>query len=693
MTSAGTAILLRQTDFPSVVQESHPVRNIKTIPEYRPEVDGLRAVAVWMVILCHAQFQYFTGGFVGVDVFFTISGYVVALAIFREQEKGDFTLINFYGKRLRRLAPSLYLVLSATIIFCVIYCFPQDTFAALKNSLLIAIFYSNIYLAKQTGYFDAGADQQPLLHTWSLSVEEQFYLIFPLLLLGLRRARITIVLFVLCTIFVASLAWSQHAVATENLQSYYKLQYRIFEFVLGTIIAVMHRGAIRQLLHWLLYDLMLVSGIALICYACVTFNAHTSMPGWHALLPCVGAALIIEGGRNVRYTACILNNSVAVYFGKLSYVLYLWHWPVMFALRRLQLDSTGWMLLSIVISVLCAILTHHFLEQPLRRAQWGNKKSFVVLLVVPALLMIVMMFAAKKSDNFIKFYPDNYRTNYEDTGHSVFDTERSKKCWSKTVLTASADCSVGKMNIPINAVFWGDSHAYHQIEFINQVGANFGLHIHDLTFTMCPPNEDGPARAGDSFYQSYRDSCLIHNKNVMAYILSNQKIKTIVMSAVWQNYQNPNAGAPNTHGFRSGDDYLGMTLEKLTAAGKNVVLLDDIPSAPLGLENCASNRIYLPHHRGEDCTYDEKYALTQYEGTAKVIKEVERRFPSVKTIHTADVPCSNGRCDTELLNVPMYRNNDNGHMGVGGTRIYYQAYLKKHPTELQRIFLDIQSKG
>jgi peptidoglycan/LPS O-acetylase OafA/YrhL len=692
MTSAGAAKSLRQIDFPLVAQKSHPVRNIQKFPEYRPEVDGLRAIAVLMVILCHAQLQYFTGGFVGVDVFFTISGYVVALAIFRDQKQGDFTLINFYGKRLRRLAPSLYLVLSVTIIFCFIFCFPQDTFSVLKNSLLVAVFSSNIYLAKQTGYFDVGADKQPLLHTWSLSVEEQFYLIFPLLLLSLRRARVAIVLFILCTIFATSLAWSQHAVTTEILQSYYKLQYRIFEFALGTIIAVMHHGAIRQLWHWLLYDLMLVLGIALICYTCVTFNALTSIPGWHALLPCVGAALIIAGGRNARFSGYILNNSVAVYVGRLSYVLYLWHWPVMFALRRLQLNSAGWMLFSIVLSVLFAVLTHHFLEQPLRRVRWGNKKSFAILLAAPVLLMAAMTFAAKNSDNFIKFYPENYRINYEDTGHSVFDTERSKKCWSKTVLTDSSDCNVGDTQIPINAVFWGDSHAYHQIEFINQVGRNYGLHIHDLTFTMCPPHEDGPARAGDSLYQSYRDSCLIHNRNVMAYILSSQKIKTVVMSAVWQNYQNSNTGAsvkPSTHGYRPGDDYLGLTLEKLTAAGKNVILLDDIPSAPLGLENCPSNRIYLPNNRVEDCTYDAKYAQTQYEGTAKIIGQVERRFPSVKTIHTADVPCSNGRCDTELLNVPMYRNNDNGHMGAGGTRIYYQAYLRKHPTELQDIFSNI----
>jgi peptidoglycan/LPS O-acetylase OafA/YrhL len=143
-----------------------------------------------MVIVCHAQFAWFKGGFIGVDVFFAISGYVVALTIFRSLEQNTFNLIEFYAGRLCRLAPSMYLVLAATLIFCSLYCFPEDAYNVLKNGLLASVFYSNIYLSKQTGYFDPDADRQALLHTWSLSVEEQVYLLFPLLLLALRKVRL-----------------------------------------------------------------------------------------------------------------------------------------------------------------------------------------------------------------------------------------------------------------------------------------------------------------------------------------------------------------------------------------------------------------------------------------------------------------------------------------------------------------------
>jgi peptidoglycan/LPS O-acetylase OafA/YrhL len=192
---------------------------------------------VIVVLLCHAQIKGFSGGFIGVDVFFTISGYVVALSILRSLDQGSFHLRDFYARRLRRLAPSLYLVLAATLVFCAGYCFPQDTYAVLKNSLLAAVFYSNIYLAKQTGYFSADADKQALLHTWSLSVEEQFYLVFPVALLALRKVRPAMLLAIASGACVLGLIWSQTAVDAGTPQAYFKLQYRLFEFLAGIVIA------------------------------------------------------------------------------------------------------------------------------------------------------------------------------------------------------------------------------------------------------------------------------------------------------------------------------------------------------------------------------------------------------------------------------------------------------------------------
>jgi hypothetical protein len=206
---------------------------------------------------------------------------------------------------------------------------------------------------------------------------------------------------------------------------------------------------------------------------------------------------------------------------------------------------------------------------------------------------------------------------------------------------------------------------------------------------MCPPNEDGPAQAGVPFYQSYRSECLAHNKAVMAYVLSQNSIKTIIMSAVWGNYENPDNGRepkPTTHGYMPGDAYLVNTIKRLRAAGKRIIFVDDIPTAPLELENCLSNKLYLPTAGDGDCTYAESYALDQHRAAARILADMERRFPGAATIHTYDVPCRAGRCSTELQGIPIYRNHDTGHLGSGGSHIYYDAYKQKHPDELKTIF-------
>jgi peptidoglycan/LPS O-acetylase OafA/YrhL len=226
-------VVASQLDTPLPQRLSRQPLRPTQLPAYRPEIDGLRAVAVGMVIVCHAQFTWLKGGFIGVDVFFAISGYVVALTIFRSLDQKTFKLIDFYARRLRRLAPSMYLVLAATLIFCSLYCFPEDAYDVLKNGLLASVFYSNIYLSKQTGHFDPDADRHALLHTWSLSVEQQFYLLFPLLLLALRKARPITLLFVITGTFLVTLVLSQSAASSGIPQAYFKIQYRMFEFLAG----------------------------------------------------------------------------------------------------------------------------------------------------------------------------------------------------------------------------------------------------------------------------------------------------------------------------------------------------------------------------------------------------------------------------------------------------------------------------
>lgn len=297
--------------------------------------------------------------------------------------------------------------------------------------------------------------------------------------------------------------------------------------------------------------------------------------------------------------------------------------------------------------------------------------------------------ASKWTNNFEALYPAPLRQNFELTGRSIFDGERSQKCWNKVEITSPEDCTVGDPQVATHAIFWGDSHAYHLISFMDSMGKDYGLSIHDVTHTMCPPMSDGPARAGNPFHQTQRENCLKHNRLVMDHVLSHPDITVVIMSAVWPNYINQATGdhvQPTLHGFMPGDHYLEDTVAKLHAAGKRVVLVDDIPGAPPELENCGANRLYGISLPSGDCTYPATYAKEMHQPTEALFARITKAFPDVKVIHTYYVPCNGERCTTVLDGVDLYKHNDTGHLGFGGSVSYYRAYQARYPNELAEIF-------
>lgn len=660
----------------------------RKVDYYRADIDGLRAIAVLAVILCHAHISMFAGGYIGVDVFFVISGFVVAGSINRDQAAGTFSLGGFYARRVRRLAPALYCTVGATLLFCVLFMFPEEAYDALKNGLFIAILSSNIFLARKTGYFDPSADQLPLLHTWSLSVEEQFYLMFPLLLIALRRARPVVLFTVLCVLFAVSFAYSEYAVSNYLPRSYFQIQTRAFEFLSGALLAFLPER-IRALRLGLGYDALLLLGLAVVGACSVKFGPDTPMPGLYALLPCIGAMLIIASGDKARFASWLLKNQLVVYVGTLSYTLYLWHWPIFFVLRRFHLTSDAWMFAGMALCLAFSVPTHHLVEQRVRHAKWSKQKSLLLLFLAPAAVLGVVVLSSKWTDNFAALYPAPLRQSFEQTGRSPFDGERAQKCWNKVEVTSAADCTVGDPNAATHAIYWGDSHAYHLINFIDRLGKDYGLSIHDVAHTMCPPMSEGPARAGDPNYQSHRENCLEHNRLVTEYVLSHPEIEVVIMSAVWPNYLNLATGdhvQPTLHGFMPGHRYLEDTVAKLRAAGKRVVLVDDVPVVPAALENCGSNRLYGIRLGDGNCTYPQAIAEELHRPTEALFASVKKANPEVPVIHTFYVPCDNGRCNTVIDGVDLYKHNDTGHLGLGGSLIYYDAYQAKHPGELAAIF-------
>ena len=340
---------------------------------YRPEVDGLRAVAVLVVLLFHAGAPGFSGGFVGVDVFFVISGYLITRLILGELDGGRFRFSRFYGRRARRLFPAMFATLAATFVASVFVLSPSHL-EELSLSLVHTLFsLSNVLFWRLSGYFDIGSEAKPLLHTWSLGVEEQFYLVWPIsIFLAYRWRKRKGVLVLVSLVFVASLAAAEVAAGRSPDAAFYLTPFRMCELALGGLCLWLERSAAARAGG---REALTLLGLALIGFAVVTFLPGHRFPGLAAMVPCAGAARVIVAGRG-RIAGALLANRLAVGLGLISYSLYLVHWPLLVLYRYGRGGETTPRERAILVaaSILAATAMYLFVEQPFRRRRAGGRR-------------------------------------------------------------------------------------------------------------------------------------------------------------------------------------------------------------------------------------------------------------------------------------------------------------------------------
>ena len=365
---------------------------------YRPEVDGLRALAVLPVIFFHAGFQSMAGGFVGVDIFFVISGYLITSILYSEIQTGSFSLTRFYERRIRRLYPALTLVTLCCIPFAWWWMLPSEFQEFLYSIAAIQLFASNIFFWWNTGYFSTGAELTPLLHTWSLAVEEQFYLFFPLALLLFKRISKRALITSIVLAIVAGLILATRLTLSHPSASFYLLPSRAWELLTGSLLALTPE-LWRRSARWIA-EVLAMTGVALIGIAVRFFDVHTPFPGLYALAPVIGTALIIGFADSRTLIGRLLALRPVVFVGLLSYSAYLWHQPL-FAFARIRTlnnldpaDFTGLIALTFVL----AYLSWRFIETPFReRKKYPRKTIFAGALAFSTTLFISTVFAS--------FYP------------------------------------------------------------------------------------------------------------------------------------------------------------------------------------------------------------------------------------------------------------------------------------------------
>jgi peptidoglycan/LPS O-acetylase OafA/YrhL len=376
--------------------------NPKTGMKYRADIDGLRAVAVLSVLAFHIGGAYIPGGFVGVDVFFVISGYLISTIMFADIAASRFSVLKFYERRIRRILPALFGMLIVFSIVTWFYLLPTEFVDYAKSLLAATASASNFYFWQHSGYFDSPTSS-PLLHTWSLAVEEQFYILFPIFLVMVRRffpkrLRIAVVI-----LFSASLIASAVIVPYDAVTAFYMPYTRAWELLLGTLISL---GMLPRMNSLIARNLATMAGIGLIAYPVLFYTKETPFPGLAALLPCVGSALIIRAGEfGSSIVGRILSWRPAVFIGLISYSLYLWHWPVIimhsmglslnlnsflphrFAAMLSAFRFDMWM--EIVISFALAVLSWRFVERPFRSRPLRIQRR--PLFVLAAAVMVVLI--------------------------------------------------------------------------------------------------------------------------------------------------------------------------------------------------------------------------------------------------------------------------------------------------------------
>lgn len=336
---------------------------------YRREIDGIRALAVIPVILFHAGFSLFSGGYVGVDVFFVISGYLITGIVMTEVARGTFSIADFYERRIRRIFPALFLV----VVVCVPVAFwvllPADLKEFSQSLIAVATFSSNVFFWSQSGYFHGAAELKPLLHTWSLSVEEQFYVFFPLSLLLMWRWGRKWVVTILLALAVTSLALAEWGVLNKPIAAFFLLPTRAWELLLGSLVAFYLADESRQQLSLTQSNVLASTGFIAVAYAVFGFDAKTTFPGLHALVPTLGTAMMIISARPETWVGRLLCQPAMVTVGLTSYSAYLWHQPLFSFARHLGLtDSATVTLVALAaLSLALGYLSWRYVETPFRR--------------------------------------------------------------------------------------------------------------------------------------------------------------------------------------------------------------------------------------------------------------------------------------------------------------------------------------
>ena len=613
--------------------------------KYRRDIDGLRAFAVMPVLLFHFGVDQISGGFAGVDVFFVISGYLIAGSLLSDLERGEFSLINFYWRRFRRILPALTAVLLASSL-AAYFLMPSKQFVSFGWSLLASMtFWSNIYFWHTIDYFSVSAELTPLLHTWSLAVEEQYYIFAPIAMYLIYRFLGGRWALVVWTLIVLSFALSVYGLQAGPRFTFYWLPTRAWELLLGASLALCPLPKLRN--RWLV-ELAGLAGMVCLAIAYFTLAKGSVFPATGALLPCFGAFLLIYAGEHRALgfhslASRFLELRPFVLLGLISYSLYLVHWPlVSFATHKLLTPVDAPVLLT-VISILLAAAMWKWIEQPFRTKPGLKSRKATFSFAAASTVVCAMLAVTVVANNGLPGRATDYTVQKVET---VF--WRNRTCFFQNGQTISAfsveecthDLGFGDSKI----LLWGDSYAAQYVGGLEGNAEAFGSNVVQMTHAGCPPVM--------SFRTPGIPSCAPFNRKAMALAKSGQ-FETIVLTALW-----------DSHNARKLEDFQNIVAE-LRDAGLSVVVIGQSPRFLDDVQRIAA------HARNQGLDPSRYHVET----SSKIRNLVQTQTEATGQLFLDPIAllCEDHQCP--LSDDVDFMAFDEGHMGQHGATIAVGNYL------------------
>lgn len=600
--------------------------------KYQPEIDGLRAIAVLSVILFHINELLLPGGFIGVDVFFVISGYLITSNIYPQLENKTFSFKDFYNRRIKRLLPSLYVVLFISAFLSTFLLLPDDLGTFNQSLKKIMIFWGNHYFAAGRDYFSPLSNELPLLHTWSLAIEEQFYFVWPIFIFLLIKINIKKkYILVLSTIgAVLSFALASALIIYKYPSwAYYSFPTRYGELLIGALLAI---AKINKEENAKYYSL---AGLILIFVSFFAINGTTHFPGITAIAPCLGTLLVLMSDRS--FITNWLTLSPMVFIGKISYQLYLWHWPILAYIRYIKGQyflSLSESLITITLTFLASVLSWKFIENPIRYSKVSFKKTFTLLYLLPTALLIIFIkispSMAFKSQLFDKPELSTYGT---EICHGSFEI----------------NCIKGKEVAP-SILVTGDSHAAHLNYFIDELGKRHNWSAKVITSSSCSPVLEFDSAIISS--QPDRDNCENLKKK---FVEETANFNTIFFASRWDFQLGLSMGEVADKNYLS---KLKKTFDWLNKEKKNVFVFSQIPMRTLSPQRAelVSRRLGLSPSNDVEQTVI---------AANKIVSQLVKQYPNFKWIDLYS-PVSLFENGLFYQNEPVYK--DKSHLNIFGAK-------------------------